>query len=590
MGRHRTDDFDDGRVRLHEPKSRRAAGHGRVLVPLAGAVALAVLAGVAAYVIFTRDRSCDGGDRLDLTVSASPDIQPAAAKIAAMFNRTGRVVDDRCVVLTVEKASTASVVAAIRAGKPAPKLWIPDSSLSLNRLSGGPRQVPTVKSVGSVASSPVVLVAARSAVPSLRKTLGEASWGGLIGAANVAGPKDVGRKVRVLVLDPHQNSAGLGALMAASTVAGQSGVTGQRLVGALRQLAGSTVRSPEAMLSSLTVKSGRVPLGVSSEQSIWAHNKQSEAQLSPLYPAEGTLNLDYPLVSLSGDPAIVKAAQEFQREFSSESAKRIVRDQGFRTADGRAGVSLDPDDGFAEQAPRTLPKPTASAVARLSQSWSRLNLGTRLLTLIDISGTMALPVQGTGSTRMGVIAKIATEGIRLFPADSEIGVWEFATDLVGIGRDYREVVPVGPLTETVDGVLRRDLLKQRIGAIGAKATGDTGLNDTLAAAFTRMKREYQPDKINTILVLTDGAGNDDPGGGISNAQILRKLSREFDQDRPVNILLIAFGPDAAKGKREMDRLAQATGGEAFVAKNILNVEEIFLKAMQRRLCSPNCDS
>ncbi|SDH39228.1 extracellular solute-binding protein [Sinosporangium album] len=588
MGRHRIDGVDDG-GRPYEARSRRTVGPGRVLVPLAGAVALAVLAGVAAYVIFTRDRTCTGDDRLDLTVSASPDVQPAVTKVAAMFNRTGRVVEDRCVTVTVKQQSTAAVLSALRSGKAAPRVWIPDSSLQLSRLSGGSQKVPKATPVGSIAASPIVMVAARSAVPALRKAMGEPSWSGLIRAADVTDPAGAGRKVRALALDPHLNSAGLGALMAASASAGGSGVTDQRLIGALKRLASSTVRSPASMLSTVAVKARRVPLGVASEQSIWAYNKTAGNKVAPLYPSEGILSLDYPLIAISDDRAVVEAAREFHREFSSEAAKRIVRDQGFRTPDGRSGASLKPDDGFPADPPKSLPTPEADEVARLTQSWSRLNLGSRMLTLLDISGTMALPVEGTGSDRIGVITEITTEGMRLFSADTEIGVWEFSTDLNGAGRDYRELVSVGALAEPVNGVPRKDLLARRLRAIEAKPMGDTGLNDTLAAAYARMKAGYQPDKINTILVLTDGAGNDDPGGGLSNTEILQRLERGFDPDRPVNILLIAFGPDAAQGKRQMNALAKATGGEAFIVKDIRDVRGAFLKAMERRLCAPNCD-
>ncbi|MFD0884088.1 VWA domain-containing protein [Streptosporangium algeriense] len=229
-----------------------------------------------------------------------------------------------------------------------------------------------------------------------------------------------------------------------------------------------------------------------------------------------------------------------------------------------------------------------ATVTGLSRSWSRLNLGTRLLTLLDVSGTMALPVPGTGLTRMRAITRIATEGIKLFPVKSEIGVWEFSTNLDGRGVDYRETVPVGPLTENLDGVLRRDLINRRLAATRARATGDTGLNDTLAAAYRRMNEEYQGDKINTVVVLTDGAGNDDPEGGIGDREILRRLKREYDPERPVSILIIAFGPDAPKGRRQMEALARATGGEAYIAKDIGQVRTFFLEGMRRRLCAPHC--
>jgi Mg-chelatase subunit ChlD len=138
-------------------------------------------------------------------------------------------------------------------------------------------------------------------------------------------------------------------------------------------------------------------------------------------------------------------------------------------------------------------------------------------------------------------------------------------------------------------VLRKDALARQMATVQAKATGDTGLNDTLKAAYTEMTSTYPPDNINTLLILTDGAGNDDPDGGVTNAQILTYLKKAYDPQRPVSILLIAFGPEAQSGKRQMDAVAQATGGEAYIAQDPLEVRDFFLQGMERRLCSPNCD-
>ncbi|GII03977.1 substrate-binding and VWA domain-containing protein [Planobispora takensis] len=590
-GRHRTDELDDGYTSYNEPaRRRRNGGRGKVLVPLAGSVALAVLLGVAAFVIINRDRGCSG-DPVALRVTASPDIQPALAKIADRFNKAGHEVDGGCASVKVSKAASATVAAGLggNGGKVgAMDLWIPDSSLWVTGLRAKNPAVPAAS--GSVAQSPVVMVAAGSMVSNLKKSFGEASWSGMINATNAANVDGPGRKVRVLALDPSLNAAGLGALLAASGVATAAGVGEEQLVGAMKTLSGSTVKDQEALLASLGVKGRRTPLGISSEQGVWAFNtgKKPEVPAVPLYPAEGTFVLDYPVVVMSRDEGTRKVAEEFAKELGTDAAKTTLRDQGFRTPDGKGGKAISDTGGFQAKAPQALEVPDAKTVARLSQSWSRLNLGTRLVTLLDVSGTMALPVPGTGLTRMQAISKIALEGMQLFPTNSEMGLWEFSTHLDGQGVDYREAVPVGPLTENVEGVLRRDLIRQKLSTVQAKATGDTGLNDTLAAAYKKMKDTYKSDKINTILILTDGAGNDDPDGGMSNKEIVNFLKQEFDPEKPVSIILIAYSPDAAGGKRQMDALAKATHGDAYIATEILQIRKFFLEGMKRRLCSPNC--
>ncbi|GAA3421406.1 substrate-binding and VWA domain-containing protein [Streptosporangium vulgare] len=565
-----------------------------MLVPLAGSVALAVLLGVAAFVVINRDRGAGGcgGEALPVRITASPDIQPALSQIAERFNKAAHDVDGRCATVTVTKGVSATVASSFSGGKAAAMdMWIPDSKLWVTNLRARNQEVP--EAGASVASSPIVMVASGSVVPNLKKSFGEASWGGMINAANVANVDGPGRKVRVLVLDPSLNAAGLGALLAAAGVARASGAGEEQLVGALKSLSGSTstVRDQDALLSSLGVKGSKAPLGISSEQGVWAFNKvkKPEVPAVPLYPAEGTINLDYPVVVVAEDAAVRKAAEAFRKELGSEASRKTLQEQGFRTPDGKGGKAISGSAGFQAKAPQAIEPPDGKTVASMSQTWSRIKLGTRLLTLLDVSGTMALPVPGTGLTRMQAISRIAVEGMKLFPAKSEMGLWEFSTHLNGQGVDYRETVPVGPLTEDMNGVLRRDVINQRLVAARAKSTGDTGLNDTLAAAYEQMTDEYQSDKINTVLILTDGAGNDDPDGGISNQQILKRLKDRFDPEKPVSVLIIAFGPDAPKGKRQMDALAKATAGDAYIAKNILEVRKFFLEGMKRRLCAPNCD-
>ncbi|MEV4220625.1 substrate-binding domain-containing protein [Nonomuraea sp. NPDC049725] len=558
-----------------------------MLVPLAGAVALAVLLGVAAFVIFNREHDCSSG-KLPLTVVATPDVQPALNKIAGNYNKALHSIDSRCVEVKVARESAARTENALVAGKFKGDVWVADSSLVVERVRSQ-ESVTLPEPAGSVASSPVVLATAKSSAAKLEGTL-KPSWSGMVAAANVANVDGPGKKVRVLALDPQKNSAGLAALLAAAGTA-KAAKQDKALVGALKELSGQLVADPTALLASLTVKSGdRVPIGVTSEQAIHVHNtKKPDTPVVALYPSEGTLSLDYPLTVVTKDAAKLKAAADFRQELGKESALKVLRAQGFRDPGGKAGEALSEDKGFTPAAPKAMRAPDVKTVATMTQTWSRLNLGTRLLTLLDVSGTMALPDPGTGLTRMKAISKIATEGLSLFPPDSEIGVWNFSTHLDGRGKDYQEVVPVGPLTESIGGTLRKDVLAQQLATVEAKATGDTGLNDSLKAAYAHMTETYKRDKINTLLILTDGAGNDDPDGGVTDAQILDYLKSAYDPERPVSILLIAFGPEAQAGKRQMDAVAKATGGEAYIAKDPLQVRDFFLQGMERRICSPNCD-
>lgn len=155
MGRHRTDDLEGGYTSSKEPQPRRRrGGHGRVLVPLAGSVALAVLLGVAAFVVINRDRGC-AGDALPLRITASPDIQPALSQIAERFNKASHEVEGRCTTVAVTKGASATVASSLSGAggrAAAMDLWIPDSGLWVTNLRARNQEVP--EAGASIAHSP----------------------------------------------------------------------------------------------------------------------------------------------------------------------------------------------------------------------------------------------------------------------------------------------------------------------------------------------------------------------------------------------------------------------------------------------------
>lgn len=607
-GRHRTDELEGGFDPEHErPSRRRGDGPGTVFVPLAGAVALAVLCGVAAYVVVSKNPECGAAgntDSIGLTVAASPDIQPAVQKIANRFAESGKKVDGKCVAVTVKAAESADVANAIAGTGPTkalsgdgarpgvkaeadPDVWIPDSTLWTTGLP----EDGTAKTAGNAASSPIVLAASKSGAEKLSSILSPVSWSGLMSAANAANPDGLARRVRVLALDPTQNAAGLGALLAGAHVLRKDGGSEELLVGVLRQLSESTVPSPGNLFATLAKATARVPVGVASEQAVWAFNTKNSPSnpAVALYPAEGTISLDYPIVVRAGKGAVRRAADAFAAELTSAAGKKTVQDYGFRTPEGKGGGPLKPENGVNARKPAEIALPGQASINKLVQAWRQIRLGTRLLALVDISGTMAEPADSTGISRMKAITDTSIEGLKLFPGKTEIGIWTFSDNLQGPGIDWKPVISIGPLAQQVNGITRRERIIRAMQRTTAIPTGNTGLNDTLWAAYQKMTKEYQPDKVNTILLFTDGVGNDDPTGGLDNDEIIKKLKQAYDPKRPVSILIISFNTTEDADRTQMTAIAKATGGAAYFPQTVLEIRDIFLKGIARRLCAPNCE-
>ena len=81
-----------------------------------------------------------------------------------------------------------------------------------------------------------------------------------------------------------------------------------------------------------------------------------------------------------------------------------------------------------------------------------------------------------------------------------------------------------------------------------------------------------------MVLLTDGI-NDDPGGGINRAELLRRLKSEQDRDRPVRIITIAYGADADATSLRL--ISQATGGLAFVSRDPRDILHVFTDAITK---------
>ncbi|GLZ14078.1 hypothetical protein Acsp04_43130 [Actinomadura sp. NBRC 104425] len=285
-----------------------------------------------------------------------------------------------------------------------------------------------------------------------------------------------------------------------------------------------------------------------------------------VHPSEGSFSLDYPVVLTAPRPgARDAAARMLERALRDGRARRAVRSLGFR-ATGQEPAALDPGE-----------------VRDAVQSWARLSLGTRMLSLLDVSGSMAQTVPGTHATRMQILTRAAQEGLAFQPDDTELGQWVFATGLDG-ARDWRENVPVGPLGERVGSVTRRQRILSALSALRPEPGGRTGLYESVLAAFRYMRRTYKPEMINSVLVMTDGR-NDDADGPTLDATVAA-LRREYDPDRPVQIIVIGFGADVDPA--ELRRITDVTRGGVHIARSPEDIRKIFGTAMARRMCAPDC--
>jgi hypothetical protein len=574
------------------PPGRRGR---RLPVPAVGALGLVLVVAVGCYAV-AASAACRGNADLTLQVAAAPDIAPALTRAIDRFNETEGAAEDTCVRAAVRPTDPAAMTVLLSGQGVAegvvrrPDVWIPDSSLWTSLVStsprkGGPFQVRRT----SLARNPIVLGLPQGLVDGLksRGVTVAPSWNLLLGSipgAPGGAPAVPPELVRLQVPDPSRSSVGMGALvLARHLLAGRSGQE-EVFTSLVRTARENLVPSVEAELRSLGDRGRtRHPVLLVPEQAVFAYNGGRPAErLIALYPREGTPSLDYPFTVTTGDAVRVKAAGLLERALRSPAAADEFLEAGFRSPDGRVTQGFGPFAGVSPRPPGQLPVPPPRAVREIMQTWARLTLSVRLLVLFDVSGSMQQEV-APGVTRLQATARVGQSGLPLLADDSELGIWLFSTELEG-GRDWRVVVPVGPLGRRIGSVTRRQLILSELGRIRAERNGGTGLYDSVLAAFRWMRDGYRPEMVNTVLVFTDGRNEDDDSPTLE--ETVATLREEYDPARPVQIIIQGYGPDVSV--TELRRLAEATHGLVQVARAPEESKRLLLEAMSRRVCSPRC--
>lgn len=570
---------------------RRTRIRRLILIPLLLAV---VIAGAA--VAYSSVAGC--GRTTEIGVVASPDIEPAVGRVAAEVNRKsggllgGRFLG-RCTKIKVTAIDSAEVAAALASGDVNrvgnPDVWIPDSSLWLSVANAGENAGDRIRSSASVASSPVVLAMVRPAAEQTGWPDKQLTWNELL-ASYGSSPVKVG------IADPTKTSTTMLTLGGIRAALGRGEQATVQMVGAVRLLAQRVSGTIEEVLGKLPQTSqeliqtslGQVSAFPYDEQGVWQYNQSDPGvPLAAIYPGNGTTSLDYPFTMLARDGASRRLADDIEDasgrlldELQGALGRQELLTHGFRTVDGTGGSALDPANGVLAAKPRLLPLPDPKAISDLQQLWGTVSLNARILTVMDVSGSMGETVAGTGGKRRMDLAKEAVQSaLPLLRDDTSVGLWTFSTELAG-STDYRELVPIGPLGAVHDGQSQRTALAAAVGSITWKVGGATGLYDTALAAYREATHNYEPDKINVVVLFTDGK-NDDPSGGISLAALTRALSSEFNPDKPVAIISIGFGPDA--DANALRAISEATHGESYTTTDPTLIKQVLLEAIATRI-------
>jgi len=579
------------------------------------AVVVGLMLLVAVGVVVSASGGGSGGDcDVRLEVNSSTEKGDLLSDLAEDYNDSGReLAGGKCARVAVSETSSGVAKDALaqgwdegRDGAPEPQVWTPSSSLWLTLLqrdaTAADRELLTDEKPRSLATSPLAIAMPRPMAEALGWPEKKIGWRDVLsltqkGWASVGRPEwgrfSLGKD------NPHTSTSGLGATVATFyaatgrssdlTVDDVKDAKTRRFVagvesGVLHYASDATAYMANlaeadadgqalSYASAIAVQEQLIHLynqgSPTGETEKIGKGKKPQVPLVAVHPADGTLMFDHPFAVLPSASKDQRAAAADFRAFLLEDAQqRRFQKTGFRDHEGNAGSELARSVSLSEQSEGNLSlidPPADDVLAAVLDSWDELRKKARVLLVMDVSGSMNQS-SGGGQSRMEAAKKAAADTLGLYHPDDEVGLWAFSTKTDDHPEPYREIVPPRPV---------RDNEQRLTEAIkGLNAEGGTALYTTVRAAQKEMLADLDADRINAVVVLTDGR-NEYPADNDLDA-LLRDLDAS-QLERSVRVFTVAFSGQADFGT--LTKIATATKATSYDARDPAVIDKVMVSVI-----------
>ena len=570
--------------------------------------------------------SCAGPATDQVQIAASTDKSALLAKLAASYGT--RSSHGQCVQVAVQSIDSGTAMSALARGwnesdGPSPDVWSPASTvwlpLAQARATTAAAQRLPAQPGPSIVTSPLTIAMPEPMAKALGWPNQKIGWSDLVHWAQDPnfwahhGHPQWG-SFRLGKTNPEYSTSGMNATIAAFFAA--TGTTdelvnenidspaNQKFERAIEHAAvhygdttltflanlrhaddSATPANPDAALSyisAVTVEEQAVvaynlgyPCGTQSSEPGCQRQSPPHTKLVAFYPQDGMLFSNHPYIELNGMSTAKKAvADDFLAYLHTAAVQSQFAAVGFRTYDDRPTALVTQANGAVPNAPISpLPLPQPAVLDHLLTVWATLRKPANVLLLIDTSGSMNETVAGTTKTKLQLVQAAEPALLGGFTDTDQVGLWNFsAANALGSTLDYQPLVPIGPMGQQLATRTHRTVLADQINAL--KATGATGLYNTLSAAVATLRASYNPDSINAVVLLTDG--RNETSGGLTLAQLLSQLQ---DPGKPlIRVFTIAYGSEAdqadAGGKTVLQEISAATSGHSYDAKDPTTITNV----------------
>jgi len=536
--------------------SQRVSGRNsrtRAAIVLALAAALILAACAGCYAVYRLARQdIRGENRLDLQVAYSPDKQQLMEELVERFHSTRpQTTSGRRIAVELIALGPEAMIASALSGEF--DAICPDSSVWLAQLEAGwqERYGSDLSMVGETtrfAVSPVVIAMWEETARAMGYPGKAIGWADLLATARS---------------DPdfkwsHPSTSSASGLLAtlATFYAGAGKTRGLTVedatseptleyVAALEKTVRYYGEGEVAVIEQIEAR-GRAYLDafVVQEQLLIQFNLDNSENLVAVYPVEGTLWKDHPLVMLERPDTAAEQRQAFRRfsEFLlTTDAQMLVLTKGYRPTD--LSISLDspsspitPENGVDPSQPETtLQIPSAAVIEVVRDVWQYTKRKTNVYLVADVSGSMqGEKLEQAQEAFLAFLDSIKAENER-------VGLITFSSGVA-------EQVPLAELAAN------RAVLRSAIA--GLSAGGDTALLDAVDLAQQKLQELGDSERINAIVVMTDGKENN---SRIRLSELAAELRHGSGSASPVVVFCVAYGSDA--DLETLDEISAATGGQ-----------------------------
>ncbi len=573
---------------------------GAVRNDRAFATTLAFTIVIVAVLAYT-NRGCEV-----LSVASSQEKSALLGQIAAEYNASGPSMDGRCARVSVERVASGTAEKALARGwdtrvdGPYPDVWAPAATswtllLRQDRAARNAASLLSDQTAPSIMQSPLVIAMPRKMAVALGWPAASIGWRTILELARdpngwaTKGHPEWGQ-FRLGKTNPRISTSGLHALIGAyfaktaprSPV--ESDLSDPEVLDFVRGVESSVVHYGDAVSTFLVNMLAADKLDAAltyvsaiamEEKQVWDYNhgnprsQPRSTDLPPkeplvaVYPSEGTLMADHPYVILNAawvTDSKRKVGAAFLAHLLTPEVQKRFTAAGFRDYLGNAGPEISPDDGLLPGQPSLKLNPPAPVVIEgIQRSWTDLRRKARLLIAIDVSETMGDRVDLL-RTKLDLV-KTATTALDQLGPDDQVSLWTFSTGL-SAGTTSREVVPMSRLGE------RRGDLRSAIEQLAPVRGGRTPLYATTRATVRAVSEGFAADRINAVLLLTDGH-NEDPND-TNLTSLLRDLQLQSDRTL-VRVFAVGYGADADTDT--LTKIARASRG-AFYAADPSSIDRI----------------